>query len=370
MRRLALILTASLALAACAPRASLMVVPVPEGVGTRSEVFVATTRGALADEGPESYARGDLGFARFQVSIPPDHVVGKIDIAGREQPDPQRHMVMAAAERDLSPPAFEDRLERAFRARGGQGVLYVHGFNNVAADGVFRIAQLSHDIGVNGVLLSYSWPSAGNPLGYAHDRDSALHSRDALAETLRVVSGAGGRDLLIVAHSMGSLLTMEALRTLALQGRQDILDRLSGVILIAPDIDVDVFRAQAAVMKRLPQPFIIFTSGGDRALRLSARISGESNRLGTLDDIAPLETLPITVLDVTEFEGDSGTTHFVPGSSPQLIRILGQLNNVDAAFQRDAPARAGLLPGTVLTVQNATRIILSPVAALGGASAP
>jgi esterase/lipase superfamily enzyme len=163
---------------------------------------------------------------------------------------------------------------------------------------------------------------------------------------------------------------MEALRTLALQGRRDVLDALAGVILIAPDIDVDVFRAQAAAIGALPQPFVVFTSKQDKALRLSARMSGQTNRLGTLQDIETVGDIPVTFIDVSEFYEDSETSHFVAGSSPQLIRILGRLADVDAAFQRDAPARMGLLPGTVLTVQNATQIILSPVAALGGAAAP
>jgi hypothetical protein len=45
-----------------------------------------------------------------------------------------------------------------------------------------------------------------------------------------------------------------------------------------------------------------------------------------------------------------------------LIQILSQISSVDTAFDRDRAGRAGLLPGTVLTVQNVTNIILSPVA--------
>jgi hypothetical protein len=43
------------------------------------------------------------------------------------------------------------------------------------------------------------------------------------------------------------------------------------------------------------------------------------------------------------------------------MQDLGSLN---AAFQGEQAGRPGLLPGTVLTVQNATQIILSPVTAL------
>lgn len=364
------ILTA-LALSGCSPRASLDVVDVPPGLETtRSTVFMATTRAALADDGPDSIARGDLSYARFEVSIPPDHRAGRIDLPRRSAPDPLDHMVMAEAERDLAPARMQARLAEAFKRTGGQGVLYVHGFNNVAADSVFRVAQLSHDLKLNGALISYAWPSAGNPLAYAHDRDSALYSRDALAETIALLERAGGDRLVVVAHSMGAHLTMEALRTLALRGDDATIAQLEGVVLIAPDIDVDVFRAQADAIGTLPQPFLIFTSRQDRALRLSARLSGGNNRLGTLDDVTPVEDLSVTLLDVSAFNRDSGDGHFVPATSPQLLTILSSLSDVNAAFQREAPARTGLLPGTVLTVQNATQVILAPVAALGGAVTP
>ncbi|MEO1398386.1 MAG: hypothetical protein AAFU56_05910, partial [Pseudomonadota bacterium] len=61
----------------------------------------------------------------------------------------------------------------------------------------------------------------------------------------------------------------------------------------------------------------------------------------------------------------SGIGHFTAGTSPALIGLLGQLAEVDRAFEQDRAGRAGLVPGTVLTVQNATQVILTPAAALG-----
>lgn len=358
-----------LALAGCTPRASLLPVAIPQTVETaRSEIFVTTNRGALADEGAESIARAGLGFARFDVSIPPVHTPGRIARPRNDTPDPAEHMVIAGAETDLTEAAMLAKLRRAFSATGGTGVLYVHGFNNVAADSVFRVAQLSHDLSLEGVKVTFGWPSAGSPLGYAYDRDSALFSRDALADTIALMERAGADRLVLLAHSMGAQLTMEALRTLALQGRAQAIRNLEGVVLIAPDIDVDVFRAQAEAIRPLPQPFLIFTSQRDRALRLSARLSGASNRLGTLQDLEPVEDLSVTVLDVSAFDDGTLDGHFTLATSPQLLAILSSVNDVNAAFQRDDPARTGLLPGTVLNVQNATQIILSPVAALGGGS--
>ena len=359
-----------IALSACTPRATLDVVEAPDGVGTRSTVFVGTTRGSLTGAPPESYARDDLSYAQFEVSIPPTHTPGKINLPGRETPDPNRHFVITDSELDMPQPEFRKALARAFRKEQGHGILYVHGFNNVAADGVNRIAQMHNDIGINGVLMSYSWPSAGSPVGYAHDRDSALFARDGLAEMITTAGKSGGRKIILVAHSMGTLLTMEALRTLALQGSDDVLDHLAAVILIAPDIDVDVFKAQAKAIGDLPEPFVIFTSDEDRALRLSALLSGQTNRLGTLEDVEAVEDLEVALLDVSQFNSDSKSSHFIFGSSPRLLRLLSSLGDLDAAFQQGAAVRIGLLPGTVLTVRRATQVILFPNASPDGAAEP
>ena len=82
---------------------------------------------------------------------------------------------------------------------------------------------------------------------------------------------------------MGSALTMETLRQMALRGSSRALSRIKGVVLISPDLDVDLFRSIALDIGTLPQPFVIFGSSKDRILNLSATISGAPERLGNLD---------------------------------------------------------------------------------------
>ena len=73
---------------------------------------------------------------------------------------------------------------------------------------------------------------------------------------------------MIVGHSMGAFVVMEALRTLALRNKPSVLAKVRGVMLAAPDIDPDVFVSQANDMPVLPQPFTVVVSNRDRALRL------------------------------------------------------------------------------------------------------
>jgi esterase/lipase superfamily enzyme len=123
---------------------------------------------------------------------------------------------------------------------------------------------------------------------------------------------------------------------------------------------VELFEMQTKRIANLPQPFAIFVNARDRALALSSRLNGDGRRLGNLMDAEEVANLPVALIDVTAFSEGGGIRHFTVGTSPLLIQILRNSAQLDAAFQRDRAGRTGLLPGTVLTVQNATQLILSP----------
>ena len=85
-----------------------------------------------------------------------------------------------------------------------------------------------------GVAVHYSWPSAAEPLGYVYDRDSMMFARAGLEQLIREVIAAGATRVTLVAHSMGSFLTMETLRSMALRDGQ-IAAQVRGVVLIGRD---------------------------------------------------------------------------------------------------------------------------------------
>ncbi|OZA05707.1 MAG: hypothetical protein B7Y02_15410 [Rhodobacterales bacterium 17-64-5] len=169
---------------------------------------------------------------------------------------------------------------------------------------------------------------------------------------------------MLVAHSMGAGILMEALRSAALRGDQRTLRLVSGLILISPDIDVDVFREEARSIGTLPQPFVIFGSSHDKVLRLSAALTGQTARLGSLTDMSRVADLKVTYMDVRAFSAGNG--HFVMGESPALISLLSQIAQIQGAFEGDLRNRVGLFPGLVLTVQNATQVILRPLTTVNG----
>lgn len=356
MRYLALLL--SITLTACAPHATLAPTPPnaqPAGV---VPVFTATNR-ALTPSGPGVDRAENLHLRRVDVAVPPLRAPGDIRYPGSKV-DPETEFTVTRTV------GLADR--RAFRAALGKRLrqlppderdvlIYVHGFNNNFADGVLRMAQLTHDLKLKGVALHFSWPSAANPLAYAYDRDSALLSRDALEEMIEIARVPGARRVAIVAHSMGGFLTMETLRQMAIARPGSVARKVDGVILISPDLDVDVFRAQARRIGDLPETFAVFLSNRDRALRLSAQLTGLSERLGSLDDPSRIAEFDVTLVNITEFS--SGAGHFSLGTSPALISILARAVEIDNAFASDASGVTGLVPGSVLTVQNVTEFVLT-----------
>ncbi len=86
---------------------------------------------------------------------------------------------------------------------------------------------------------------------------------------------------MLVGHSMGGFVTMEALRTLSLRGEKHVLRRITALLLAAPDIDLDVFEKQIRDIDPMPRPTAVMTSRSDRALGVSSFITGGHARVGT-----------------------------------------------------------------------------------------
>lgn len=355
-----------LLLAGCAARGALAPLPPEAEGGTQHTIFVGSTRATDPLTGQFNSGRAlEPTFGRYRVWVPPDRESGEIGLPRRGRiSDPQEHFLTAGAAHYRGNGGFRSELAAALRSEPGEGevVLYLHGFNSTFAEGLYRTAQLTNDLDIPGIPVLYSWPSLGSPLGYAYDRDSALFARNGLRQLLHEIEAAGAARIIVVAHSMGAQLFMEGLRDLAIAGETSTIERIGGIILLSPDIDVDVFRAQARRVGRLPQPFVIFTSQRDRVLQISGQLSRQSVRLGTIEDLAPLADLDVTVLETGALSA-GGLGHFSAAYSPALLQILRRITDVDSGFVSDQRAGIDPVQGTVLSVQNATRIILSPVTA-------
>ena len=323
-------------LPACAPRGVLSVLPLPAGALDAAQVqtvYVATNR-RLAPGAEGRVFEQDFGerrsavtrYARFDISIPPLHQVGQIEWPGLSRPDPARHFVTTGTRLFDTGAGFLRDVKAAQPERGGEVLLFVHGYNNNNAEVAYRLAQIAHDFEARVPVIAYSWPSAGSPRGYVYDRDSVMFSRDGLEQLLRDLTLRGGHRVLIVAHSMGSQLVMETLRQMSISGGQPVLSRLSGVALISPDIDEDVFVGQAQRITPFPQPFMILASSRDRILNVSAWLTGTPTRLGSIDKKADLGDLPVEIVDLSGIPGGDRVGHATAFTAPAAIQLLRSLS--------------------------------------------
>lgn len=346
---------------ACSPRGEITLYPEAALVGQVRNIYIGTTRKIAANGRMTHKREANVTFHRYDISVPPLRETGEISWP-RRKIDPHKAFYTTGIDHFTGAGGFITDLSKALRKqpkRNREVIVFVHGFNSNFAEGLYRFAQLSHDIDLSNPIVHYSWPSLAKPLGYEYDRDSALFARDGLEELLHTVKAAGADKILLVGHSMGTLIAVETLRQMSISNSRGLQNMLAGVVLISPDIDVDLFRQQAAKIQPMPQPFVIFTSQKDRALRLSALLTGKRERLGNVNDIGVLGDLRVTVIDVTKFS-NSLDGHFTQATSPTLLKLLKQMNRVNTAFQNDRTVKAGVLPGTILTIRKATKIILSP----------
>lgn len=334
--RLAAAFGLSLVLLGCTDRSLSPVTPQALQVGTPKTIFVATNRTELPDGsfGPERSGKNSL--LELTVSIPPNHTPGQLEF-GYGDPDPQNKFTLAARHRFENKAAFDRRLNEQlnrYSPNERDVLVFVHGFNSTQTETAFRAAQLTHDLNTPGATVIYSWPSLGSPLGYAYDGDSVMFARDGLEDLLRHLRKAGAGRIVLAAHSMGTVLTMEVLRQIEIKTPSWSDENLAGVVLMSPDLDLDVFHSQMRRMERVPQPFLVFVSRKDTILNLSQRLRGtySRERLGNLSSADQVADLPIEIIDTTAFAKNADSSHFVTATSPALLSLLNQAKATHDAF--------------------------------------
>ncbi|MEO1797384.1 MAG: alpha/beta hydrolase [Pseudomonadota bacterium] len=309
-------------LAGCAEKPEQFVAPNSQvGAADVQRIYLATDRIVGPDLSGTTERGGALSFAQYDITIPPVHRPGEVEFSA-SNPDPSTGFTAAQA-RGLS--SLPD-LGRTVRSQAGprgrpidSQVVYVHGFNTAMEYAVYRHAQIAHDYGLEGPPVTFAWPSIERTVGYVRDKDSILIARDHLEELLIELTREN-QNVFLFGHSMGTQLVVETLRQLSITGRQDVLSRIGGVILISPDIDLDLFEAQHERIDPLPNPFVVMTSESDYALRFSSLLTAQPERLGSARDRDRLAKLDLLVLDLSGLP--NARNHFLAATSAVVIDIV------------------------------------------------
>jgi esterase/lipase superfamily enzyme len=202
-------------------------------------------------------------------------------------------------------------------------LLYVHGFNQTFQTAALDAARLSEGIHFHGETMVFSWPSKAKLFDYGYDRESALWSRDALEQVIaRLIANPVTARIHLVAHSIGSVPAMEALRqTYAREGRA-AAERFGAVVFAAPDIDMDVFSSTIERLGPLATKITVISATNDRALALSGFLAGGVSRVGAADQ-EKLKRLGVHVIDASS-EGWGLINHDLFLSNIQTRLVIRQ----------------------------------------------
>ena len=183
----------------------------------------------------------------------------------------------------------------------------MHGYANTFADAGLNMGELCHFLGREFVCAVFSWPAGGSKtvlLGYYVDRQSGEFATEDLKKTIRVIADTPGLEQIhLLAHSRGTDLLATAVSDLSVEAyiTQTTLARrfkLGNIVLIAPDLDIDV--APTKKWKTgsdpdlpygntsnpggvFPSPefhITVYVSPNDKALAASGRVLGSIARSG------------------------------------------------------------------------------------------
>lgn len=317
-------------------RNTLILTPDTVNVGAEQTVFVSTTR-KKNNVGEYDHERSTkLNFQKVAISVPPEHTSGRLTYSHND-PDPNRDFVISDITEFPSQQAFAQDLKRAQQAKNWQDrevTIFVHGYNSSHPESIYRASQIAYDINLPGTMMVYSWPSRNSAFGYAYDLDSMLFARDGLEDTIRAVKKGGAQRIVLIAHSMGTALTMEMLRQSEFKSPGWAARTLDGVMLISPDLSVDIFKSQMDDLTHVPQPFGIIVSESDQILGWSAKLRGThfSQRLGNIKSAEDLSDYPVQVIDLTAFNNDAETSHFVAASSPSFLKLFNQAKQIQSTL--------------------------------------
>lgn len=235
---------------------------------------------------------------------------------------------------ESEPAAVLDQLEATAKSRGP--ALYVHGYYIGFEKGCRRAVLLQRNADLEGRFLWFSWPSDGALAYYTHDEADIYWSLPDLADTIIELErrfGPGTVD--VIGHSLGARGVVLALAEVA-NRNPDI--RLGHIVLLAPDVDFEIFERILPRIRRILGSMTVYATTGDRPLALSAQLHGYP-RLGEAgNDVSGLAG--IEVIDLSDLPSEGPTGHLYHIYSRAVGEDLRRLLNEDDR----ADARPNLFP--------------------------
>ncbi len=305
-------------------------------------VYFATNR--EPDQSPESAAdpdlffggdRGELSYGTVEVSIPykrqpgalPEPSILRLEFSQ----DPSKHVVLMEIERLPDAEFWMALRTKVEQSPEKQLFVFIHGYCATFRDAARRTAQLSYDMDYQGPSMFFSWPAGSDTesleekANYLKDLRRAEQSDDDLITVLEGISRyAGAAKIHLVAHSMGSFVLTEALKTMDDRRASSMIQPplFDQVAMAAPDIDAREFVERVGLRLRpFSRRFTVYASAEDKALYISKQVN-DFEPLGYLNQYSQsgARKAMFDLVDVSQLATgwfDSG--HIYYGDMPEMI---------------------------------------------------
>ncbi len=229
---------------------------------TSSIVFFGTDRARSDSNDPEEFyssARGKIEVGEANIAIPVD---GDPAVLQKVVP--------------LTRAGFIKKLQFAVKSSDSRAVfVFVHGYNRSFGKVAASTMDFYQNISFSGVPIFWSWPSTNNPAGYVEDRNNVRWGRPHLAAFIRdVIANSGAEAVHILGHSMGGFAVVEAFLHELIPSDLDTA-KIGEFVLLAPDIDAEVFRRDTGPkLVDAGLDITLYASSNDKAMASSHAING------------------------------------------------------------------------------------------------
>lgn len=151
-----------------------------------------------------------------------------------------------------------------------QVLIFVHAFNNSAADAIERARAIANATRFDGPVIAFIWPSKESVFKYWVDETNADWSTSYFRWLLdSVVSSPITSSVIVVSHSMGNRITVAEVREL-LEAHPSEARKIEHFLLASPDVDRDALGRDLPSDYMLLPDVTIYASAKDTALKISS----------------------------------------------------------------------------------------------------
>ena len=178
--------------------------------------------------------------------------------------------------KELSPDAFTDYLStRLAQTEDKSALIFIHGFAKKFERAARTTAKLTYELSYQGIPILYSWPSNGSPAAYTGDMASMDWSTPHLQQFLdRLSTQHDVETIHLIAHSLGNRGLLNALKGLINSSSPVKQWKFGEVILVAPDVDKDIFeRDIAPQITQTNSRITLYVSSVDFPLLVSRKLN-------------------------------------------------------------------------------------------------